>query len=222
MGTGFKFSANDVLAMQELCGYETVIRGSSLFCPIFNPEEWLSFEYYFDIKYHYELGYGTDISPSLGMPWVVASSKLLEDTKTMDQDLYVSFTHREVPPFVLTALGLYNNSCYADVNDINTTFPLDQINYQRAWRTSELIPFLGHVALERLNCVSVTHNGSFVRVLINSAPNPLPHCASGPGGSCPLRHYMDYIQQRHALYGNFSKACGVRYKKPTNMLSIYS
>ncbi|CAF0985804.1 unnamed protein product [Didymodactylos carnosus] len=57
MGTRFNFSANDVLAMQELCGYETVIRGSSPFCPIFTPEEWLSFEYYFDIKYHYQLGY---------------------------------------------------------------------------------------------------------------------------------------------------------------------
>ncbi|CAF0840388.1 unnamed protein product [Didymodactylos carnosus] len=222
MGTGFNFSANDVLAMQELCGYETVIRGSSLFCPIFTSDEWLSFEYYFDIKYHYQLGYGADRSPSLGMPWVVASSNLLNEARTTDQDLYISFTHRQKPLLVLTSLGLYNNSCYAGVDDINTTFPLDQINHQRAWRTSELIPVLGHVALERLDCASVTHTGSFVRVLVNSIPKPLPHCASGPAGSCPLPHYMDYVQRRHALYEKFSKTCGVRYKNTTDVLAIYS
>ncbi|CAF3444848.1 unnamed protein product [Rotaria socialis] len=34
-----------VLAMQALCGYETIIRSSSHFHGIFTPEEWLSFEY---------------------------------------------------------------------------------------------------------------------------------------------------------------------------------
>ncbi|CAF3666944.1 unnamed protein product [Rotaria socialis] len=34
-----------VLAMQALCGYETIIRSSSRFHGIFTPEEWLSFEY---------------------------------------------------------------------------------------------------------------------------------------------------------------------------------
>jgi len=41
----FNFSVNDIFAMQQLCEYETVIRGSSPFCKIFNTEEWISFEY---------------------------------------------------------------------------------------------------------------------------------------------------------------------------------
>ncbi|CAF2945412.1 unnamed protein product [Rotaria sp. Silwood2] len=217
---GFNLSANDVLAMQQLCGYETAIRGSSAFCKIFTPEEWLSFEYYFDIKYYYELSYGNDLSPSLGMPWVVASSDLLN--RTTDQDLYISVAHREMPPFILTALGLYNDTNTAGVHIINHTFPLDQINYRRIWKSSEFIPFLGRVALERLDCTSTVYNGSFVRILINSAPKPLPGCTSGPGASCPLEQYMNYVEKRNEQHSAFSKACDVHYQSTTDMLTIYS
>ena len=38
--------------MFELCGYETVIRGSSPFCSLdlFTPNEWLGFEYMNDVS----------------------------------------------------------------------------------------------------------------------------------------------------------------------------
>lgn len=43
----FNFTADDIVAMQQLCGYETVIRNSSNFCSLdlFTSEEWLGFEY---------------------------------------------------------------------------------------------------------------------------------------------------------------------------------
>lgn len=44
---------NDVLAMQMLCGYESIARGSSPFCGVFTDEEWLDVEYYFDVRFHY-------------------------------------------------------------------------------------------------------------------------------------------------------------------------
>ena len=48
---GFDWTMDDVVAMQELCGYETVVRGSSPFCStsLFTPNEWLGFEYANDI-----------------------------------------------------------------------------------------------------------------------------------------------------------------------------
>lgn len=48
---GFNFTEDDVYAMQEMCGYETVIRGSSDFCSLdlFRADEWLAFEYANDI-----------------------------------------------------------------------------------------------------------------------------------------------------------------------------
>jgi acid phosphatase len=103
----FNFTAADVVAMQQLCGYETVIRGSSPFCSLelFSQNEWLAFEYMNDIMYYYNAGYGNEISGVLGFPWLNASATaMLSDSA--DQDLYVSFTHRELPPAVVVALGI--------------------------------------------------------------------------------------------------------------------
>jgi hypothetical protein len=78
----------------QLCGYDFISRGSSPFCHLFTDEEWLSVEYYFDVRvrllfsflpppadlhtdrerlyvqYHYMMGYGNSLSPYLGIPWV--------------------------------------------------------------------------------------------------------------------------------------------------------
>jgi hypothetical protein len=69
---GFNFTADDVVGMQQLCGYETVIRGSSPFCSldVFSSNDWLSFEYMNDIMYFYNAGYGNEISGVLGYPWL--------------------------------------------------------------------------------------------------------------------------------------------------------
>jgi hypothetical protein len=44
-----------------------------------------------------------------------------------DQDIYISFTHRELLPTVLVAMGLFNSSGFAGSNDVNGTTPLDQV-----------------------------------------------------------------------------------------------
>ncbi len=42
--------------MQQLCGYDIVIRNTSDFCNAFTAEEWLSFEYANDLQYFYSIG----------------------------------------------------------------------------------------------------------------------------------------------------------------------
>lgn len=219
--TGFNFSANDILAMQELCGYETIIRGSSPFCGIFTPEEWLAFEYYFDIKYYYELGYGNDLSSTLGMPWVIAASDLLSSSIVKNQHLFISVAHRQIPPLIVTALGLFNDSEYLGLSKANSLLPLDQINYQRVWKTSSFISFLSHIALERLDCKSAAYSGTFVRVLVNSTPKSLSGCSSGPGGSCPIKNYKDYIKRQYDLCQDYSKACGLNDKTSADELTFF-
>ena len=43
---GRNFTADNVYGMMELCGYETVIHGSSPFCDLglFSPDDWLGWE----------------------------------------------------------------------------------------------------------------------------------------------------------------------------------
>ncbi|CDO70128.1 hypothetical protein BN946_scf184783.g12 [Trametes cinnabarina] len=239
---GFNFTLTDVVGMQQLCGYDTVIRNLTSFCDVFTADEWLSFEYANDLMYFYSIGYGNPIAPQLGMPWVRNALDILStnDTQIFNQTLYVSFTHREEPPLILTALGLFNNSAYYPSLDVNSTMPTDRINHQRAWKTSKILPFLGHVGIERLQCKNtsleftspssanlgaedVEDSGTFVRVLVNGAPIPVPECQNGPGDSCALGNFADYIAQRVALYGDFIGACGINdtVANRTDLLSIY-
>jgi hypothetical protein len=104
------------------------------------------------------------------------------------------------PPFVITALGLFNET--------NSSMPVDSINYERSWKTSQILPFLANVGLERLSCnATATGTGAnatggntsgsestfFIRTLVNSATIPIPGCASGPSGSCPLNNFTSFI-----------------------------
>jgi acid phosphatase len=59
----FNFTATDVVAMQQLCGYETVIRNSSGFCNAFDEVDWLGFEYTNDLMYFYSIGYAHALPP---------------------------------------------------------------------------------------------------------------------------------------------------------------
>lgn len=218
----FNFTQDDITAMFELCGYETVIRGSSPFCSLnlFNSDEWLGFEYANDLMYFHNTGYGRDLSSSLGFPWVNASVAAL-DEESSSQKLYISFTHRELPPTVITALGLYNNSAYSGANNVNGTMPEDRINYGRAWKSSEILPFLTNIAVEKMSCKSYGYEeGDYYRILTNAGPQPLVDCRNGPGGSCSRKNFLDFVKERDELFGDYNKACGGDDELPSS-LSIY-
>ncbi|KAK2601766.1 hypothetical protein QQS21_004650 [Conoideocrella luteorostrata] len=240
LASNFNFTSDDVTAMQAMCGYDTVIRGSSPFCStdLFSPDEWLQFEYGQDIQYHYNTGYGSPYSGAIGFPWANTTFNLLS-AKTATQDLYISFTHRELPPTVLVAMGLFNNSQFSGGNDINATMPLDQINYNRAWLSSRILPFLTNVAIERMNCtsnvaVTAQHNNSgsgssasaaaatYYRVLVNRSPQVLPGCHDGPGQSCSADGLQKFVQQRADLFQGYSKRCGNSYDNSTDSVTFYT
>lgn len=232
----FNFTLHDVVAMQSLCGYDTVIRGSSPFCStdLFSPDEWLQFEYGQDIQYHYNTGYGQPAAGAMGFPWVNATMDLLS-AETAAQDLYISFTHRELPPTVLVAMGLFNNSQFSGGNDVNATMPLDQINYNRAWISSRILPFLTNIAIERMNCssnygVAAQHEngnsggdaGTYYRVLLNRSPQTLPGCFDGPGQSCPAAGMQKFLQIRGDMFGAYSDICGNTYQNSTDTVTFYT
>lgn len=221
--SSFNFTVSDVVAMFELCGYETVIRGSSGFCSqhLFSQDDWLAFEYGEDVRYFHNAGYGRDVTPRIGYPWIKASADLLDDAASK-QDLYVSFTHREMPPMVVTALGLYNNSAFSGANNINGTMPTDRINYNRAWVSSRILPFLTNVAIERMECDSFGYDaGDYYRVLVNAGPQPLAECRDGPGDSCSDGKFTDFVKELGSRYGGeFNSFCGTS-GNVSQTLSIY-
>lgn len=59
-----------------------------------------------DLEYHYQLGFGSELSPYLGMPWVSAVTRLLDGSAASNassngtssaasQNVWISFSHRE-------------------------------------------------------------------------------------------------------------------------------
>lgn len=217
--------------MSLLCGYETVIRGSSPFCnlEVLTPNEWLGFEYTNDVMYHYNTGYGQPVSGAIGFPWVNATFNSLSAVQnnmsnaTTDQDLYISFTHRELPPTVLVALDLFNNSAFSGANNINGTMPTDTINHRRAWKSSNILSFLTNIAIEKMECSSFGFNsGTYYRVLVNDAPQSLNGCADGPGESCRDSDMSAWLDMRAKIVGEFDAACMPDYGNSTNVLGIYS
>jgi hypothetical protein len=215
--------------MFEWCGYETVVRGQSPFCSLdlFRSDEWLQFEYAQDIMYHYNTGYGSPYAGAIGFPWVNATLNLLSSSANDTQDLYISFTHRELPPTVLVALGLFNNSALSGADDINATMPTDRVNWHRQWVSSRILPFLTNVAIEKMNCSASygyknATDPTFYRVLVNRSPQTLPGCFDGPLESCSAAGMKALLGERGRSFGDFSTICDVDYNNPTNVLDIYS
>ncbi|KAF2140709.1 uncharacterized protein K452DRAFT_288798 [Aplosporella prunicola CBS 121167] len=226
----FNWTSSDVYGMQQLCGYESVIRGSSPFCDLklFSPTEWLAFEYANDLMYFHNTGYGNEVSGHIGFPWVNATVDALlndDDSAASAQDLYVSFTHRELPPTVLVALGLFNNTAFSASDNQNATMPTDRVNYRRAWRSSHMLTFLTNIAVERMSCDSYGFEDAgsdFFRVLVNNSPQPLLGCDDGPGETCARATFEKWIAERGQMFGQFGEKCGVDYDNSTNVLGIYN
>ena len=51
-----RFTDAEIYSMQEMCGFETIIRGSSKWCSIFTHADWENFEYARDVIHYYRAG----------------------------------------------------------------------------------------------------------------------------------------------------------------------
>jgi hypothetical protein len=43
------FTSTDIIAMLQLCSYETSALGYSAFCNLFSEEDFINYEYYYDL-----------------------------------------------------------------------------------------------------------------------------------------------------------------------------
>lgn len=68
----------EVYSMQEMCGFETMIRGTSPWCEVFNEQEWLEFEYSRDVVHYYRAGPGNPYAGAMGWLWLNATTSLLQ------------------------------------------------------------------------------------------------------------------------------------------------
>lgn len=122
---GFNLTAVDVLAMQNLCPYETATLGSSSFCSLFTEQEWRDYAYSIDLKYYSDYSFGSPAGRAYGIGYVLElaarlQSNLIYSSDTsinstyddniaqfpLHQPFYMDMSHEHVICSVLTALGL--------------------------------------------------------------------------------------------------------------------
>jgi acid phosphatase len=68
---------DELYAMQEMCGFEITVRGSSPWCDVFTQGEFVSFEYARDLVHYYRAGPGTPWGAVMGWLWLNATTNLL-------------------------------------------------------------------------------------------------------------------------------------------------
>lgn len=78
----------------------------------------------------------------------------------------------------------------------NQTLDTTKPNAKRTWITSKLVPFSGRMVVERLECTANagkahTSSGTYVRVLVNDAVQPLEFCGGAKEvGLCELGAFV--------------------------------
>ncbi|KAJ6122116.1 hypothetical protein N7512_004581 [Penicillium capsulatum] len=194
-----KLENMEVYSMQEMCGSETMVRGSSPWCDVFTEDDWRNFEYARDVIHYYRAGPGNPYARAMGWLWLNATTALLNAGPSTGS-LFLSFVHDgDISP-LLTALGVLHSS-------EEEHLPTTHIAADRRWKTSSVLPMGARITVERLTCSP--DNETFIRVNINDRITPLPFCNGGPGDTCPLRNFVDYVNRRKDDDGSFGEVCGL-------------
>ena len=258
---GANLDPQDVYAIMHLCPFETVAKEKiSPFCSLFSEEDFEIYEYAGDLEKFYYAGYAlrTFIVPTplifcfvryggaLGAVQGVGyineligrltnspphhglqtNSTLLFSPETfpLDRAMYVDFSHDNLIVDVFAAMGLFNQ----------TNGPLDttKITKDRTWIASEMVPFSGHMTVERLSCtvrpLSLAATRSrpmkwwswmagddredkeeYVRIFVNDARQPLEFCGAGEDDMCKLDEFVK--SQEYARNDGFGDFEGCKY-----------
>ncbi|VDC02167.1 unnamed protein product [Peniophora sp. CBMAI 1063] len=210
--SGANLSDSDTLNLMGMCPFDTLSTGvDSPFCDLFTAEEYASYEYYYDIDKYYGTGPGNTLDPVQGVGYVndllarLTGRAVQDETqtnRTLDSDLatfplsrtfYADFLHDNTMAPIFAAHGLVNSTA------------LDPFSpgANRLWVNSKLVPFSGHMTVEKLDC----SGKESVRVLMNDAVQPLQFCGA-VDGMCEFQAFVEsQLYARENGQGDF-ELCG--------------
>ncbi|PWY75868.1 MFS general substrate transporter [Aspergillus eucalypticola CBS 122712] len=162
------FTNWEVFSMQEMCGFETTVRGSSPWCDVFTREDWRNFKYGRDLVQYYRGGPGNPYAGAMGWLWLNATANLLREGPKAGPIVHDG----DIAPF-LTALDIMRDGMY------DPFLPGTHRAEDRVWYTSTVMPMGGRVTLERMACSPTdpghNMNKTFLRININDKIVPLSY-----------------------------------------------
>jgi hypothetical protein len=161
--SGINFTSTDAIAMLQLCSYETHALGYSAFCNLFSEEDFLNYEYYFDLSFYYNNGPGSPVAAAQGKGFLdefiarfthefpspnSALNETLDNSPTyfpLDQSIYADATHEVIVLDTLTAFnltGLFQGP----------PLSLTGNRHENTFVASKTVPFATHFTVQVLSC----------------------------------------------------------------------
>jgi len=175
---------DDVNSLFDWCAYELNVKGYSPFCNLFSNTEFIKNSYSLDLENYYSNGPGNNMTRTIGAPLIRASLALLKDNET-EHKIFLSFSHDTDLEITLEALGLLG---IADGEQL----PNDHIPFPHTYVHSTIVPQGARIYTEKIKC----DGEIYVRYVLNDAVYPLPTCSDGPGFSCKLTDFENYVNDR--------------------------
>ncbi|KAL6803681.1 histidine phosphatase superfamily [Trichoderma sp. SZMC 28012] len=229
---GLNLTATDAIAMLQLCSYETHALGYSAFCNLFTEEDFLNYEYYYDLSFYYNNGPGSPVAAAQGKGYLqefvarfthsfpAADSALnltYDDNKTyfpLNQSIYADATHEVVVLDTLTAFNL---------TALFQGPPLSLSGNQKrnSFVASKIVPFATHFTTQILECPAQKPTRQ-IRFLVNDAVVPISDsyhgCPKNADGLCSFDHVVSILQKRideidfdYDCFANYTAKAGVDY-----------
>lgn len=180
--TGITFTPTDAIAMLQLCSYETVALGYSAFCGLFSQQDFLNYEYFYDLAFYYNNGPGSPVAAAQGKGYLQefvgrftgtypspesALNETFDDNPTyfpLNQSIYADATHEVV---VLDTLVAFNLTALFDGDPLSTTGNTQQNNFV----ASKLVPFATHFTAQVLECPAYQPTKQIRFIVYASSPS---------------------------------------------------
>nr|2GFI_A Chain A, phytase [Debaryomyces castellii]2GFI_B Chain B, phytase [Debaryomyces castellii] len=190
---GLNITEDDVSNLFGYCAYELNVKGASPMCDIFTNEEFIQYSYSVDLDDYYSNSAGNNMTRVIGSTLLNASLELLNHDKN-ENKIWLSFTHDTDIEIFHSAIGIL-------IPDED--LPVDYTPFPSPYSHVGITPQGARTIIEKYAC----GNESYVRYVINDAVIPIKKCSSGPGFSCNLNDYNDYVAERVAGT-NYVEQCG--------------
>ncbi|KAF2675778.1 phosphoglycerate mutase-like protein [Lentithecium fluviatile CBS 122367] len=222
--SGIEFNVTDIVNMLQLCAYETNALGYSAFCDLFSEEDFLNFEYLYDLSFYYNNGPGSPVSAAQGKGYLdkyiarftgkypapqSALNETFDNTSTyfpLDQSIYADATHEVV---VLDALMAFNLTALFDGPPLSVAGN----RWQNSFVASKVVPFATHFTTQVLSCPAYSPSKQ-IRFILNDAVIPIdksyPGCPADPSGLCSFEKVVSVLQKRSSE-NDFDYDCFANY-----------
>ncbi|KAK4683843.1 hypothetical protein P7C73_g6377, partial [Tremellales sp. Uapishka_1] len=231
--TGYKLTPTDAIAMLQLCSYETDALGYSAFCTLFTEEDFKNYEYYYDISFYYNNGFGSPVGAAQGKGYLEefvarftqtpitsydsTTNSTLDSNPTyfpLNQSIYADATHEVVLLDVFTA---FNLTALGKTGPLPLTARTDNSSFV----ASQVVPFATHMVIQVLECKDMSPTKQ-IRFIINDAVLPIDEsyagCPKNDAGLCSFDTVVSALQKRitqidfnHACNGNYTVTPGKDY-----------